>query len=258
MALPVFVINLSQSAERRQRSASAFASLGIPADFVDAVDGRDLGDLPVLAIRQPHLGRALTRGEVGCLESHLSVLTRIVAEDVPVACVCEDDARFGGDGADVLRAIEGRHSSGRPATWDVLLLGHHSARHPPDVGAATCLYSFALTDRRRIARVAEFAMGAYAYVVTRLGAERLLAHARPLRMPMDWITGYSPVAGARLFAITPPCVTPDDTALSTIDGRTAGPPRPVTIGDRLRLTAGRLRLGARRVGLWPDSYARPF
>lgn len=255
MSLPVFVITLPQSVERRRQSAHAIAALGTPVEFVEAVDGRGLGDLPVLSTIQPHLGRALTRGEVGCLESHLAVLGRIVRDGLPMACVCEDDIRPGDGCAAVLQALTQASASPERRGWDVLLLGHHSARYAPDRGAATCVWSSALTDRHRVARVAEFAMGAYAYVVTRRGAERLLALARPLRMPMDWVTAYAPVAGARLFAVTPPCVTPDISlaADTTIDGRAAGPP---PAAGRLRKIAGRWHLGARQLGLWPDSYAR--
>jgi len=101
-------------------------------------------------------------------------------------------------------------------------------------------------------------MGAYAYVVTRRGAQRLLALARPLRMPMDWVTGYSPVAGARLYAVTPPCVTPnaEGAGLSTIGGRPPLGPPQATKG--LRAAAGRWALQAPRLGLWPTSDARRY
>jgi glycosyl transferase family 25 len=260
MSLPVFVINLSRSIERRQRSADALAALGTPIEFVEAVDGRSLGDLPVLSTMQPHMGRVLTRGEVGCLESHLAVLGRIVREGLPMALVCEDDIRPGDDCARVLRALTQAPSNAGRGGWDILLLGHHSARYAPELGAATCVWSSALTERHRMARVAEFAMGAYAYVVTRRGAERLLALARPLRMPMDWVTGYAVAAGARLFAVTPPCITPDLSLAngSTIDGRETGPPPRPARAERLRTIAGCVWLSARRLGLWPDSYARRY
>lgn len=257
MSLPVFVINLSQSGERRQQAARAFAALDVPVEFIDAIDGHALGDLPVLSTYQPHLGRVLSRGEVGCLESHLAVLHRIVSENIPLACVCEDDIRFSADCGEVFRALAQSAAVARRQAWDVLLLGHHSARRTPEAGAVTAFWSSALTGRRRIARVAEFAMGAYAYVVTRRGAQRLLGLARPLRMPMDWVTGYSPVAGAGLFAVTPPCVTPAPSfaGVSTIHGRPPGPP-PTAAG--LRAAAGRWALGARRLGLWTGSYARRY
>jgi len=257
MSLPVFVISLPQSRERRQHMARATAPLEVSVEIVDAIAGHTLSDLPVLSVHQPHLGRALTRGEVGCLESHLMVLHRIVRDNIPLACVLEDDIRFSNDSPEVLQTLIHRLAAGAREPWDVLLLGHHSTRRSPEAGVITSWWSSALTAHRRIARVTEFAMGAYAYVVTRRGAEQLLELARPLRMPMDWVTGYSPVAGVRLFAVTPPCVTPDTAGAgpSTIAGR---PPvaGPATRG--WRTVAGRWALQARRLGLWPSSYARRY
>jgi len=112
MSLPVFVISLPRSRERRQRIVPATAALDASVEIVDAIDGHTLGDLPVLSAHQPHLGRALTPGEVGCLESHLMVLHRIVADIIALACVCEDDIRFSADSDEVLRALTRRVAAG--------------------------------------------------------------------------------------------------------------------------------------------------
>jgi glycosyl transferase family 25 len=236
--------------------ARTTAALEASVEIVDAIDGHTMADIPELSVHQPYLGRALTRGEVGCLESHLMVLHRIVRDKTPLACVLEDDIRFSDDCPEVLQTLTRRLAAGDREPWDVLLLGHHSTRRSPQAGVVTSWWSSPLTARRRIARVTEFPMGAYAYVVTRRGAEQLLELARPLRMPMDWVTGYSPVAGARLFAVTPPCVTPeaDSAGPSTIAGRPPVGPVPATRG--LRTVAGRWALRARRLGLWPTSYVR--
>lgn len=230
------------------------ASAGVTATFVTAIDGRQLvgADAALAGVVQPHLGRPLSLSEIGCLLSHLAVLDRVVDEQLPLACVMEDDAVLADDVPQVLAAIE----SGAGG-WDVLLLGHHSARHPPGHGAETGFARTPLTSRRATSRVAEFAMGAYGYVVTLRGAEQLLAYARPLRMPMDWVTGYSPVGGVRLHAVTPPCVLPEGSpGESTIGGRDgAAAARPATV---LRTLAGRAWLVARKAGLWPDSYVRRY
>ena len=55
-------------------------------------------------------------------------------------------------------------------------------------------------------------------------------------MPVDWVTGYSPLAGVRLYAVSPPCVTPDASLPSTIVDReaAAGGRRRRRIGARAR------------------------
>jgi len=139
----------------------------------------------------------------------------------------------------------------------VLLLGHHSSRHDAGVGAETCYRSVPVGDGSRLARVAEFPMGAYAYVVTLSGAHTLLRHARPPRMPADWVVGYSPAAGARLFAVKPPCVTPDAALAdqTTIDGRGGGDSRSDT-RRWWRQWIGRALLLTRKAGFWPDGYVK--
>jgi glycosyl transferase family 25 len=211
---------------------------------------------PELAITQPHLGRPLSRGEVGCLHSHLMALGSVVANQLPLACIVEDDVEYGEDFGRVLQAIGAK----RQQSWDIVLLGHHSARHAPAQGAEIAFARKALTRERQIGRVVEFAMGAYAYVVTTRGAAILTEFADPLRMPMDWVTGYSPAGDARLYAVTPPCATPVGSGadVTTIEGRAAGPPRDASPIDHARAIGGKLWLLARKAGLWPDSYVRDF
>jgi hypothetical protein len=92
-------------------------------------------------------------------------------------------------------------------------------------------------------------------------ARALLAHAAPPRMPADWVTGYIAATGARLYAVTPPCVQPLASTLAetTIDDRgpRSGPvDAPGAPNRSLRARAGRLRLWLRKLGFRPDSYVR--
>jgi glycosyl transferase family 25 len=249
--LPIFIINLPQSIERRRRIEEQSRALGLDCEFVAARDGDSLSpeEDAIAGVMQPHLGRPLTRHEIGCLLSHIGVWSRIERERIPAACVLEDDCVLSREFAALVRELDGV-----PSAWDALLLGHHSARHDATEGAETCFRGLR-AGGRRIARVAEFPMGAYAYVITEQGARRLARYAEPLRMPADWVTGYSPVAGVRLFAITPPCVTTEE-GRSTIAGRDLG------AGGRrdplVRGAVGKIRLLARKLGVNPAGYVRRF
>lgn len=261
-APPIFVINLARSEARRRETDARLQALGLTYSIVAAHDGAAAAASDATARPwQPHLGRPLTAGEVGCLLSHVSALERILVEEHPMACVLEDDCAFDETFADILDAI-----GGTSPRWDLLLLGHHSSRHGPRVGAETC-YGGIPIGPYRIARVAEFPMGAYAYVVTANGARKLVRHARPLRMPVDWVTGYSPVAGVRLYAVTPPCVMPvaGSAVPTTIPGRelSVGLSRSASsfwssFGSSLRRRVGRLFLTVRKLGVRPDAYVKRF
>jgi glycosyl transferase family 25 len=264
--LPVFVINLALSEDRRRHSEDQLAALGLGARFVAACDGAtlDLRDPEIAAALapRPYLGRALSPTELATLRSHMGVYERIVGEELPAACILEDDCALSADLVPVLQAVD-RY----PGGWDVMLLGHYSARHDPTEGVETCYRGAAIAPGRRVARVAEFPMGAYAYVVTSAGAGKLLRYARPLRMPADWVTGYSPAMGVRLYAVTPPCVTPHPAVAvrTTIGGREGlaepalRPAGPVwSVHSALRAWAGRLLLQSRKLGLAPDGYVKRF
>lgn len=247
----IYVINLTRSPARRRETVGRLSALGLDAKIAAACDRAD----PVPA--RPSGAPGLSAAEAACLQSHVGVLQRVARDSRRLACILEDDCDLGQPFADVLGAIFRQDAH----PWDVLLLGHHSARHGPGDGAETCFRGAPIIAGYRAARVAEYPMGAYAYVVTPRGARALLANAAPPRMPADWVTGYVAATGARLYAVTPPCVQPlpSTRVETTIDDRSprSGPVDAPGAPDRsLRARAGRLRLWLRKLGLRPDSYVR--
>lgn len=250
--MPVFVISLATAHERRVRMRDRLDRLKVKAEFVDAIDGvRFVRSREETSRLLPHLGRALTAGEVACLESHCRVLERIATGTAASACVLEDDAVPSDAWPAVLRYLA------EQPVLDLVLLGHHSARRSPALGALTTYRTRPLGDGIKVGQLAEFAMGAYAYVVTRRAADALRRQALPPRMPFDWVTGYAPAAGIRSGAVTPPCVVPAD-GPSTIGARDVGGPREPVVRSLTRRCASRVWLEARRLGFATTSYARRF
>src|SRR5262245_59843891 len=171
------------------------AAQALEAVFCDALDGR--------ALTAAERVTGLTPPEQGCLLSHMAVWRRIASARASLSLVFEDDC-------ELLPTYEPALECGvlpREGAA-IVMLGHHSARHPPDRGAEVCVFGRTLAPGVRLARLAEFPMGAYAYLLTPEAAQRLLRHAEPLRMPADWVTGYAPSAGVRAFAVSPPCAVP--------------------------------------------------
>ena len=250
LRMPVFIINLRRSPERREAMRAQCAAFGIEPSFVEAHDGAASG--------ARSKDDRLSPSEMGCLLSHRGLWDTIVRNQTPVACILEDDCRLDANIIGLLESIDRER-----ARWDVVLLGHHSSRHDADSGAETCYRSLSLDGRYRLAQVAEFAMGAYAYVVTLDGARKLISLADPARMPADWVTGYAPAGGARLFAVTPPCAWPDPTTAieTTMADRwpvAPGAASPTRRTDHLRRAGGTAWLFARKLGLRPGSYIKRF
>jgi glycosyl transferase family 25 len=235
---PIFVISHTDAAARRARITRALNDALLPHTLVPAVDDRALPDAveSLTQVRQRHLGRPLSRGEIARVTSHLAVLDRVVRDRVAHACVLEDTVEIADDLPEILDVL----MAGAGA-WELVLLGHLSPHRPAVLGAETCTRHLPLNDRRTIGRVAEFANGAHGYMVTCEAAERLVAHARPLRMPIEWVIGYAPAAGVGLFAVTPPCVSLEGAERHQVENNSL---------------FARLSLAARKAGFRTDSYVK--
>jgi hypothetical protein len=87
--IPVAVINLAQSADRRAHIAAHLGALGVPFKFFAAINGAQVSQ-PVRARHDP----TIPVGFVGCSESHLALLREITQGDSEFVCVLEDDAEL--------------------------------------------------------------------------------------------------------------------------------------------------------------------
>ena len=99
-AIPVFVISLARSPERRAAISSHLNAVGVAYKIVDAVDGNTLEPDYV---RRLTGGRPIHIGAVGCYLSHLRVYQQMVDENVPVALILEDDAVLNPSVTELLR-----------------------------------------------------------------------------------------------------------------------------------------------------------
>lgn len=95
--IPVFVINLPESAARRESIERQAAHLGFSPQFIEAVDGR-AGPHPLFdhvneAKRLRLKGRPFKPGELGVWASHYQLWERCVREN-QIMVILEDDAQL--------------------------------------------------------------------------------------------------------------------------------------------------------------------
>jgi glycosyl transferase family 25 len=92
--VPIYVISLPNSEERRAFMRAQLNALGLPFRFFDAVDGRTL-EFSQLEEMAPKGGAEysglLTSTEVGCAMSHLAAIKEIAERNDEYAIVLEDD-----------------------------------------------------------------------------------------------------------------------------------------------------------------------
>jgi glycosyl transferase, family 25 len=200
--IPVFVINLQKSVERRDHTTRQLNDLEIPFQIVDAIDGSGLSEQEIRnnsdygIYRSGFHSNYLRREEIACSLSHIKVFRKMISEKIELACILEDDVEYLPGFRDLLANI--RQSV---YEWDILYMGHHSACTESE---AQCRNKKQIVNTRfYFGEAIEVPYGAYAYIINIEAAKRLLSIVFPLRMPFDSYIGNAPAIGLRTFLISP-------------------------------------------------------
>ena len=216
---PIYVINLARSAERRASIEKQMQRLGLDFNYFPAVDGKLLssGELACVDFELAHktCGHPITLSEVGCALSHLQIYEKMVQEQLPYCLILEDDVHLHMHFKKIVERIMEMDK-----TWDILFLHHGRAKSWP--------WKSALPEQYRLARYRSPSknskrtiISAAGYILSLSGAQKLLAKAYPIRMPLDYLTGFLQLTGAEAYGVEPCCM---DVGLfdTTIDDRAYG------------------------------------
>ncbi len=179
--IPIFVINLARSPERRAWMEAELARAGVEGLFVRAVDGRRFG------ARSAQL--SLSKAETALILSHRKVWRAFLASGAEHAAVFEDDVHLGRDFAATL-ALDWRRWTFDAVKLETMFHSIWHSRRGEPAGA------------RRLHRMGAEHLGAAAYVISRVGARKLLAATRPLREPVDHtLFGRRAIGGGAIVAL---------------------------------------------------------
>lgn len=187
----VWVISLARQRARRALVWPRFEAAGATPRWVEGVDGRSL---PEELIRAGQAGarRRLTNGEIGCFHAHRRAWMRVIAIRAAVGWICEDDVVVdGGVGDDLDRALGELSEADR--SWDLLYLVPRSRSAEfyevcnPSHIAPELAASQPVRDHRVTASLQRAGpqLGLCSYVVSRVGAQRLLAATSAIQNPVD-------------------------------------------------------------------------
>jgi len=244
--IPVYVLNLARSPERRAFMAEGLARAGVVPEFVAAVDGR--------ACRSP---QTLSAAETALILSHRKAWRRFLRGPAEFAVVLEDDTHIGEGFAALLGA------DWRGLDFDLVKLETLSdlawiARSGPSIAGRT------------LRRLGAEHLASAGYLISRAGARKVLAATRPLAEPVDHtLFGRDAIFGRRVraYQLFPAIVVQDNllpdaaarrgiaTTLHDSDrtkfAAAAKRAKPRRL-KRLAREAGRLYQQARRIlRLWP-------
>ncbi len=221
--LPVFIINLPQSTDRLESCRESCQKLGINPEIFVATNGRELLAHPesnpelfskVVLQDQTHidlpLGRhvimddPLTPGEVGCSLSHLRLYQEILDRKLDYALILEDDTLLKESCTEVLKAIVERKDQ-----WDIVQLSHDSglrqlikacdikltrdiSMHREGMGFLDPIF-----NRRRCSYLTS------CYLINAEACKRLIEIGYPVRLPADFLLGFTAYHGLRLYTCHP-------------------------------------------------------
>ena len=125
----VFVINLDKNTDRLALMNQGLHCNGVIYERFPAIYGKDL---PV-AEKDAAVNRfawwctqgyPIRDGQIGCALSHSAIYRKMVEEDIPVACVLEDDVVFDHRFSEVLSFVEAHIEEETPQV--ILLHNHYS------------------------------------------------------------------------------------------------------------------------------------
>jgi len=174
-----FVISLPHDKDRRENLEKQLQKLHIPFSIVEAVNGMSLSqeELETLYDRKKALrlfNRELSKGEIGCALSHMSIYKKIVTENIPYALILEDDAKILDDDLSVtLEKLQKIYAEKSPVVTLLSYVPRYIGNNKVQLDNDHCIY-----DTYRAAC-------AHGYFITKAAAETLIKHLYPIYVVAD-------------------------------------------------------------------------
>ncbi|TNB46961.1 glycosyltransferase family 25 protein [Martelella lutilitoris] len=183
-----FVINLDRDTDRLAAIEEIMAARGLDFTRLAASDARLLGDDEVarLSAFPAPFSREMTRGEIGCYLSHRRAWSALVESGAPAAAVFEDDVEISASTRAVLDGLASR----LPAGVDIVKI--ETSMKPAELARKTEV----MLGAHALKRLVGCHIGSAGYVITRQGAEKMLARSQTLFVPVDAAL-FDPRAGIR-------------------------------------------------------------
>ncbi len=162
--VPIWVINLRRSVERRAFIRAQLDSLGLDYELVEAVDGGKLSPQELSATYSPKaalalIDRELTRGEVGCSLSHLRLYQRQIDLGLEEVVILEDDVVVDPSFIEIMD-----RRAALPPDWELVLF------HRLDT-QVSYWGSRPFDQRHRCVKFASIAYGTHGYLLRPSGAQ---------------------------------------------------------------------------------------
>lgn len=174
--MKAFIINLKSEEKRRKQITKQCDTYNIDYEMINAINGHDLADEAISAITYDYPDCLLTKGEIGCALSHMSIYSKILSEDIHCALILEDDAILDQRINSYINFKEDLISKTKP---EVFLL------------TANCEYNekikFVSSENYEFYRLSQGCCS-HGYIINQMAARKILKHNLPIRLEADrWV-----------------------------------------------------------------------
>ena len=126
---PIYIINLKRAPERKLHIQRELNALNLPYQLVETIDRYDLHcpDYRRTLARQMNIDEheivsmceSMGESAAACALGHIKVYNLMIKNNIPVACILEDDGHLLPTFPDIL-------TSSQEVSWDILMFSHHS------------------------------------------------------------------------------------------------------------------------------------
>nr|WP_282558437.1 glycosyltransferase family 25 protein [Providencia rettgeri] len=190
----VFIINLKESSERRMKMQAQLDKTKLKYEFINAVNGKNLSDTELKKATHDYPNCMLTKGEIGCALSHLSIYKKMANENIEQALVLEDDAILPHNIEDIISQIKIFDKIRKP---NIFLLSKIDSY----------IKNQNLNDN--IFKVYQ-AIGSHAYVINVKAAKNIIKIQSPIKYESDMWRYFRYFNCANIYGHIPTLVISDD------------------------------------------------
>lgn len=207
--IPIFIINLKQDIHKKKHMEKLCAQHKLNCQFIEAVYGKDLDEETLAKVYNKKesidlIGRELTKGELGCALSHISIYKHMIDKNINQAIIFEDDINIKEDLSSIIQNI-----NTLPDNWELVLLGYFKGSVEKEKLVKSYLrFRKKITDKHKLVRLTQTASGAHGYLINLNGAKKLIKALRTIGLPIDHYTGDDQYTN--LYAVFPRIIRVDD------------------------------------------------
>lgn len=199
--IPIFVINMKKDTDRKKYMEQLSEEYGLFFKFIEAIDGKNLNEKGISKAYNKEksiraLGREMTKSEIGCALSHLSVYKQMIDQNIEIAIVFEDDIQIEKGFTSIMNTIKKL-----PSDWELVLLGYHRGGVEHKKTISSSRYKRKITDKYTLVRLIRLGLGSYGYLINLQGAKKLVKQLETIKKPIDNYTGSDTYVN--LYAISP-------------------------------------------------------